>query len=578
MEIIIGKGNKIERSSIPLKKGLNVIGDIDGIVVPGIFELRPIDKNVSSSELSQLSPAQINGAAVFIFLRDENHFEWASADFSGICDIFYGTTSDGKHIIGNNFFEILSKFSSVTLEKKDIIFFIRHGCFPMGKTFFKEISRSKIGNKLKFNGNFFEENNFNLEKDKIDINYETFKRIFTSVLECIGIENDDAIFFSGGVDSGLIAALSILKFSKHPIAITERYNQVLKCNRMDWVLAEKIADFLEMKHLIIDVDFNKESVISLVNVVENVPLSAHLSLGLLDLSQKVVEMGIKKVWCGQNADHLYNLGPTAKSSISRGGFIKRFYLSKEYICSLPDISDNKTPLRFLYQTVGELGILAFKTKRGWGWNVRQPKTFKEFLSVYENSEECLPLPFKDKSPIDKNISNNSLSYSAAKKLFFDRKAQYLTSGDSRVVYAAAEKVGIKAILPYSATNMIFFFRHLEMNLGDVLKPKKFIYRYLKEFYSKKQYKKLYSLKKKEYQSKSESFLTWSDWQKAIIQDTKFGQELKEETEKINLPSDFVKRIKNSCDFLNIQHLVGIFWFKSILEKVKNLGISIKTIE
>lgn len=572
MEIIIGKENKIEHSSIALKKGLNIIGDIDGTVAPGTFELRPINKNVSSSELSQLSPAQINGAAIFIFLKDEEHFEWASPDFSGICDVFYGTTSDGKHIVGNNFFEILSKFPSVTLDKENAIFFISKGYFPPGKTFFKEISRLKIGYELKFNGNFFEENKLNLEKNKIDINYETFKRAFSSTLKCIGIEDNDAIFLSGGVDSTLIAALSVLKFSKRPITVTARYNQIVKCNKMDWVLSRKVADFLGLEHLIINSDFNDYSIISLAKIIENMPLAAHASLAYLDLSQKAAEMGIKKVWSGQNADSLYNLGPTAKSSISKGDYLKRFYLTKQYICSFPDIFD-KIPLRFLYRTAGELGRLAFRVKRGL--NVRQPKTFKEFLNAYENSEEYLSLPFKDKSLIDKNIFNNSLSYSDAKKLFFDRKVQsFIIGRDPRVIYAAADKLQIKAVLPYSATNMIFFFRHLEMNLSDVLKPKKFIYRYLEELYGKKQYRKLYLLEKKEYQSKSESFLNWADWQKAVIQDTKFGQELKKETEKINLPRDFVKEIKNSCDLFNIQHLIGIFWFKSILEKVKNLGIEL----
>jgi len=341
---------------------------------------------------------------------------------------------------------------------------------------------------------------------------------------------------------------------------------------MDWALSKKVADFLGLKHLIINSDFNEYSIISLAKIIENMPLAAHLSLGFLSLSKKAAEMGIKKVWSGQNADSLYNLGPTAKKSMSKGDYIKRFYLSKQYICSFPDISD-KIPLRFLYRTAGELGMLAFRIKRGL--NIRQPKTFKEFLNAYENSEEYLPLPFKDKSLIDKNIFNNSLSYSDAKKLFFDRKVQsFITGRDPRVIYAAAEEFRIKAILPYSATNMIFFFRHLEMNLVDVLKPKKFIYRYLEELYGKKQYKKLYLLKNEEYQSKSESFLTWEDWQKAVIQDTKFGQELKKETEKINLPRDFIERIKNSCDLFNIQHLLGIFWLKSILEKIKNLGIEL----
>jgi len=83
------------------------------------------------------------------------------------------------------------------------------------------------------------------------------------------------------------------------------------------------------------------------------------------------------------------------------------------------------------------------------------------------------------------------------------------------------------------------------------------------------------LQKREYQENSEIFLTYSDWQKKVIQETKFGQELKYETDSLNSFPDFTKRIKNSYNPFNIQHLLGVFWFKGTLKRVKSLGIDVK---
>jgi len=570
MKIIIGEKNEIKYSSIYLKSGINIIGDVNGIVSPNTFLLRPIDEKTDNLDISQFSPNQMNGSAVFIFFKNKSFFEWASADFSAISDIFYGKNNKGEYIVGDNFLEILSEFSFLTLNKEDIIYFVHHGYFPPGKTFFKEVSRLRFGNKLKLENDFLEIKDLASRKNKATVDYEGFKKAFSSVLETIGVEDNDAILLSGGVDSNLITALSVLKFLKHPMAVTIRYDQSLKCNRMDQALSKKIANILEIEHSVANMDLNKERLNSLAPVIESMPLSSHWSLPFLRLSQRASEMGAKKIWCGENSDNLYNFGPTEKSL---GGPIKRFYLTKEYITSLSGIKE-KARLAILWRSIGELGRLAFTVKRGL--KIRQPKSFREFLSAYENSEEYLVLPFKNSKTVDKNIPERHLGYFEARRMFFDRQLQsYITGRDSRVVHASSREYGIKSILPYAAVNMISFFRELDMDLSDVLKPKKFIHRYLKELYGKKQYKEIYSLQKREYQENSEIFLIYSDWQKKVIQETKFGQELKYETDGLNSFPDFTKRIKNSYNPFNIQHLLGVFWFKGILERVKSLGIDVK---
>lgn len=568
MWFILDQNNKIESSSASLNEGINILGEIYGFVKPGTFELLPADNNSKISP--DFFPAKVYGNATFVKIGSGRNFIWASPDISGCRDFFYAKLPNQKWILSDNFFEVLSKVPSVTMSRENVLFFIRHGYFLPAKTFFEEITRIKVGNRLRFiNNNPIEDSLWNKCEKGGERDYETFKKSFLSVFKCIKVGDNDAILLSGGCDSGLIAALSVFEFSKKPLTITEQYiqNQTLKINERDAIMAERVANFLKLEHKTIEFDFNKETVSALNNFFERMPLAAHYWLGLFKISGEIAGRQIKKIWCGQNADSIYNMGPTEKTL---GGPIKRFYLTKEYIRSLDDISD-KSNLRLFYRTLGELGRLAFMAKRKL--NIRQPKTFKELLLAYEYSEEYLSMPFNGVSYKDNNLDFQKIGSNEAKKLFFERKVQsFLIGRDPRVIYVAPESYNIKAFLPYSATNMMHFFRGLELNFKDILKPKKFIYRYLQELCGK-DYKKIYSWKEENYQSKS--FLTWEKWQEEIIKNTKFGQELTSKIQDIDIPNKFLEPTREPINLNDIQHVIGLFWLQNILAETKKLGINIK---
>src|SRR3989338_3333809 len=132
MYCVIGEGNKIEYSSIPLKEGLNSIGIVHGIATSD-YALSDI-KDIGLPQ--DISPVRVDGSGIFMFVRD-GRFAWVSPDISGIRDVFYATFEGGKQIVGDDFFEIVSQVRSVTLNADTTAFFIRQGYFPPGATFFQ---------------------------------------------------------------------------------------------------------------------------------------------------------------------------------------------------------------------------------------------------------------------------------------------------------------------------------------------------------------------------------------------------------------------------------------------------------
>lgn len=564
MQFIVNREGKIEYSSYPLKKGLNIIGNVNGVMIPGTFEIRPLDENEDSSKLSQFGPDQLNGAAIFISLKDKNHFKWVSPDFSGICDVFWGTLPSGEHIIGDNFFDILSQFPSLTLNKQNTAFFINLGYFPPGKTFFKEISRVRVGNKLFLhNNNFIERNIWEDNEEAPKRDYLSFKKALLSVFRCNQINDDEAILLSGGCDSGLMAALSVLKFSKHPLAVTCHYKWPEPNhpgNARDFIKTKKIADFLGLKRVIVELDFNNESVTTCETYVDRAPLAPHWTLSYFKMVKDIINtQRVKKIWCGDPADGLYQLGA---SKDGLGDLIKRFYLSKNYIRSFPDIKD-RISAAFLYRLGGELGNLAFRIKNGY--RLRQAKNSQELLTAFEESEDLLALPAKKYNFKNRTTPLTSLE---VKKILFERALQGPnTAGNTRTVYASADNFGTKAVLPYAATNMMHFFRGLEIGTLDVLRGKRFIRRYLKELLGDNNYKKLYcSFKDKDYHIQ---YIHHLDWNKRIIQHSKFGQELSDVIKKAHLPS-FI-----SYNSSNLHNLIHIYWFINVFKKAEGFGVRVK---
>lgn len=386
MIIYTDKAGNIKYSSINLNEGLNFIGEIKGKVDKKNLTIIPLDE-YEKHMINIDTLKYIYGDAILLSVGN-NKLNYIYPNICGKRDVFYSRKNEDEFIFSDDFFEIAKGFTQLNVKKSALQFFIIHGYFLPGETYFEEIRRLKTGNFLVFDNMPIEESVFGgygssdsmVENDKDK--YSLFKSAIESVFITENISDNDAILLSGGSDSGLLAALSFIRFGKKPALITMKYKQGLDVNYDDVLRAKNIADYYGASHDIAELDLENSSIKILESFVMNMPLAAHLSLGFYNIAQMINQLGKNKLWCGQNADNVYNLGPTTRKGLSGiGNMIKRFYLSKEYFIELSDISGNKIAKPFIDVT-GYLGakLLSYK----YHGKLEQPNNFRELMNGFLN--------------------------------------------------------------------------------------------------------------------------------------------------------------------------------------------------
>ncbi|MBU1014875.1 hypothetical protein KKI17_00330 [Patescibacteria group bacterium] len=560
MYIFVEPNGKILGSDSALREGLNVLGKLHGVMTPD-FELKPVS---SLEELQNVSPARIDAAGPLFFVRN-GKLVWAAPDITATRDLFYAKTPEGNWVFTDDFFRIARAFSSLHFPRDLFVYFFRHGFLPPGSTFFEEIMRLRVGTRLIFEEPNFQEENVWQEHESAARTYETFKRAFSSVFEAYPFGDQAAISLSAGADSGLVAALAAVRYGKHPLAITiVNPNQSLQINDIDAANVGRITKHLGLEHTILEADFNAQRAEKLREVAHAMPLAAHLSLEHFQIGEEAHRRGKIQLWQGQSADSAYNLGPTQKSW---GGPLRRFYLTKEYWQGFPDVSGNRFVGKFA-RILGQLGPIAWKRMHAEA--LRQPTSFQELVNAFENAQGTPPFPAKGKESMP-GFSTKRTTREAREEFFAWKAQAFLTGRDPRIRYTVANHYGFEAVLPYTASNMLGFFRGLEMDFRDVFSPKRFIYQYLEELLGKKAYAELYKGQERRVQNASP--LTWAQWQEDVLSNTVFGRELREAAIAGGLLRRFeVEDIWNRSD---LQHVLGPVWVQYVFEEIEGLGVSVE---
>lgn len=130
--------------------------------------------------------------------------------------------------------------------------------------------------------------------------YNEFKELLTE--EVSSITNSDVILLSGGVDSGLILAIAIKVFKKHPTVSTIYYNPSFDMNERDYYLSRILAYRYGVNRKVAFVMFNEHDIEILKNY-RAVMSKPHLSIGF---HNALKNMQGRAIWTGQNADALYS--------------------------------------------------------------------------------------------------------------------------------------------------------------------------------------------------------------------------------------------------------------------------------
>ncbi len=557
MIIRLHNAGRIEAAPGALTEGLNSIGQIKGFVNPDTFEVSDMQgRDVAALEDSEV--LYLYGDAI-VFRVEGDRLAWIAPDISGQRDVFYARVGEDAIAISDDFFTLAEALPSASQNDAATGFFLAHGYFAPGQTFLNEIHRVRVGNRLLFSdmAGPVEESVFDsISAARPRDSFACFRSSFRSMMQREAASCEDVILLSGGCDSGLILALFCDELGLRPRTATMSYAQPSSSNAKDVATSKALASFYGLEQDIVQIDFDALDVSSLQPIADTMPLSAHLGINFLALMQTTQAAGAHRLWCGQNADTLYNLGPTGRFNLSSGKspFLKRCFLTQEYFKTFPDIKENSI-LSPLTRFTGS--VAAMLLSRSYARDLRQPHSFHELLTCYQQSESYLALRDANTPPTTPYAAP-ATTRQAREQLFDQRISSYLVGRDARVIHAAASLTATHALLPFSTPNMVLFFRSLEMGWRDVIWPKRFIYGYLKELMGHKAYANLYP---SQAPPAAKNALTKEAWDQDMLANTALGRQLTDIAHDVDLS------LFSTFKQTNLQHHVSWYWLKRVRERL-----------
>ena len=465
---------------------------------------------------------------------------------SGAYDLFFLNNNHKGLLYSNDFFWIVKQQGKVTYDYQQLDFFLKKGYLMPGKTFFNEVKRVELGKALKINGD-----NVDIVKlciDEWNIGYKQFlSTIKYSILNRMKSGNKNILLFSGGKDSGFLSVFLKKEFGIDPILYTGNYVEPsgFRMNEKDIERGKIYKEKLGLDLRYSDVNINDFSVDKILYLVERMPMASHLSVLFQFLFNKISELdGDISVWTGQNADTVYGLGNTG-SNIPN--ILTRYMLTNHYINSFSD-TKNKVAGRILGQLIGK----SYQIKRGI--KLYPPRYSYDFIDKAMNGIIMMsdsPLP--DKRSITRNVNSDDVR----KVVWENYQSAHLTGMDHQIIRNAGDE-RIERNFPFSSVRSMLMFRSIRFGLKDIMHPKYYISRYLKEFWGRKLYDKLYPV--------DLSFLKInkdiSNFEDNIF-DTNYGKSM----------LDYLGMKKS--DSMNLQNVISKVWLKRMEEIIKSEGIEIR---
>lgn len=397
-------------------------------------------------------------------------------------DLFLLKDGDGV-CLSDDLFELCCLAGRITVDSEMMAFFKIRGFCPVGKTMFREIARLRPDGLYRFrDGSLVREDYETAARPLGPEDDEEAYRIFKETLGR-SIDRDltekNCVLLSGGVDSRLMYLLLKERTEQVPL-VTCRMEPGFMENILDVWRAEQVAGLTGNPIRVVTHDMGKARFDELLPVIRRNPLSVHASLHYLAMFREAAKVPGVTVWSGQNMDTLYNLGPTERPSLSFHGvaqWYKRSYLSEEYFRTLDGV-EGKGALKD--RIIAEVGLRLFRRTTG-DRRLTLPKSPGELVGNFASAVDYTVFGGRGASP---HTIETPISTFGLKRGLYREKIAFLKGGDPQAIEAGAYFQGARAVLPYSSQEMVRFFDRLRLTRRDVWSPKRFSYRYLKEFVPK----------------------------------------------------------------------------------------------
>lgn len=491
------------------------------------------------------------------------------ACFTG--DIYY-CIDDEKIAFSTDFFEICKYLGKITFDKTLLREFLTNSYLHGNKTWVNEIKR--LGNHCVY---CFEESQ--LIKKKIQyvdkkITYETFKQEMHKCIRRNAKGNRNGLLLSGGADSRFLAIM--LKNNKIPFkAYVGRILPYCASNLDDVENAVCVCKDLGVECEVVDIDYRKIKVDATYHkLIEILPNTKHFSVMHMFIIQKMKEDGIDTIWCGQNADNLYNLGPTGRVELSFNGLMnlyKRFCISENFYRAYKEVEGYRPLASQVKFLIAKTGLSIYKRMKH-EFELSIPDDIYQLICNYIHSYDYTIFgktgeDEAESSAIKESLGDKKVKPENIKKYLYKKKVDnYLKGGESEIIGAVARVYGIeRVILPFSAEEMINVFYNIPLNGKSVFQPKEYIYQYIRE--NRKYGKNIthFGLNTKELEKYGNVMGVHAIYLLALNK-SEWG-EVVSEKKSLQLPTGYT-------GIQYTQELLGNYWMHHLLEKLKKMDLQI----
>jgi hypothetical protein len=383
----------------------------------------------------------------------------------------------GNIVFGTNLFEVAREAKRLVPMHDGRASFARHGGAAVGQTPVEGVGR--LPTAMTYDGALRAVEMPGDLASWADRGYEGFRDTLINGIEATVkvVREPVALLLSGGVDSTLLGL--VLRHLGVDFRTYTMYSApATRGSEEDRVRAAATAARFGWRHRAVELDWTSVEPSALSAGVREMPAAAHLFVAFDLMAAAAAADGCHAIVAGQNVDNLYNLGATSRLGLDRAGItsvVRRWFHSEPYVRAVLR-QDAHSIQAAIYRAGGDVAAALYS--KLCGERHRAPRTGMDLVAGFNHSTDYLPFPLASRDVPEDPEGLEPPDVRAA--LISGRVREYLVSGASQVVFAAARRHGLRGSLPYATEEMVRGFGRIALGWKDVASPKRFVYRLARE--------------------------------------------------------------------------------------------------
>lgn len=423
---------------------------------------------------------------------------------------YYLFKTETQWRLTNNPNELLELDTARAFNSYELLYFFVNGYTTAFSTFYKNWYKLLPGEVIapaEISDNYEKRLESNLLIEKLAKNtvkkqtFEAFDCTFDKILKkVISGKKRIGVLFSGGADSAylLLKLLSLAEdktFVTALIFFSKKLSTINSCD--DKLKAVKFLKEHNIKYEIIDPLKYETLSESLFKNISAIPFDSHASLWIGG-ALRSISAQYDLILTGQNADSMYNFGPTARLDL-KNIILKRSFQSAglgEYLKRRLYQTEKLNSFKRKNKSYGLIANLKFLLHLyHFDKRMLSGMRYSDFLAGF--SCQCNYIPYFYSNMVKNVITNEGIdaffskmceavnglrkyTLDARQDLLLLKLFTFVQGSDSAVMKEIGVKSNCSTVFPFTEPDAIAFFSSYKLTADDSVHPKKFIYEFHKK--------------------------------------------------------------------------------------------------